>query len=90
MEYQAQNWQVLLDEGLKAQTPRPQWRFTEIYEALLNSPDLIEPELVELGRLVAKRLAACQQRRRAATKVETSTSFKDPADWMQIGAAEQP
>ncbi|MEJ2642698.1 MAG: hypothetical protein P8010_24365 [Desulfosarcinaceae bacterium] len=68
MEYQAQRLQVVLGE--ENQAPRSQWRFTEIYEALLNSPDLIEPELVELGRLVAKRLAACQQRRRAATALE--------------------
>jgi hypothetical protein len=70
MEYQAQSWQVVLNEEAKDQAPRSQWRFTDIYEALLDSPDLIEPELVELGRWVAKRLAACQQRRRAATKVE--------------------
>jgi hypothetical protein len=70
MEYQAQSWQVVLEEEAKARTALSQWRFTEIYEALLNSPDLIEPELVELGRLVAKRLAACRQRRRAATTGE--------------------
>jgi hypothetical protein len=70
MEYQAQSWQVVLDEEAKTKAPRSQWRFTEIYEALLNSPDLIEPELVELGRLVAKRLAACQQRRRAAKTIQ--------------------
>ena len=67
MEYQAQSWQVVVEEEAKAQVAQTTWRFTEIYEALLDSPDLIEPELVELGRLVAKRLAACRQRRRAAT-----------------------
>jgi hypothetical protein len=79
MEYQAQSWQLVLNEEAKA--PRTQWRFTEIYEALLNSTDLIEPELVELGRLVAKRLAACQQRRRAATRVPQSGALEDLSTW---------
>jgi hypothetical protein len=82
MEYQAQSWQVVLEEEAKSQTAHAQWRFTEIYEALLNSPDLIEPELVELGRLVAKRLAACRQRRRAAMKVQTATPFEDLGEWV--------
>jgi hypothetical protein len=81
MEYQAQSWPVVLDEEAKHQTARSQWRFTEIYEALLNSPDLIEPELVELGRLVAKRLAACRQRRRAATSVQTASAAAGLSVW---------
>jgi hypothetical protein len=82
VEYQAQSWQVVLEEEAKAQPTGSQWRFTEIYEALLNSPDLIEPELVELGRLVAKRLAACRQRRRAATTVRSSPPADDLSPWM--------
>lgn len=82
MEYQAQSWQLVLDEEAKAQAPRTHWRFTEIYEALLNSPDLIEPELVELGRLVAKRLAACQQRRRAASGVNWDSQGTDLSAWL--------
>lgn len=79
MGYQARRLQAVLGE--ENQAPRSQWRFTEIYEALLNSPDLIEPELVELGRLVAKRLAACQQRRRAATKVMIKDPVSDLSAW---------
>ena len=57
--------------------------FTQIYEALLNTPDLIEPELVELGRLVAKRLAACRQRRRAATTVQTKSAVEALHAWQE-------
>jgi hypothetical protein len=81
MEYQAQSWQVVLEEEAKARTTPSQWRFTEIYEALLNTPDLIEPELVELGRLVAKRLAACRQRRRAASRVNWDSRGTDSSAW---------
>ena len=81
MEYQAQSWQVVLEETAKARVDRTPWRFTEIYEALLDSPDLIEPELVELGRLVAKRLAACRQRRRATTGVQTTSVAEGLPAW---------
>jgi hypothetical protein len=81
MEYQAKRLQVVLGKDTKTRGSRSQWRFTEIYEVLLNSPDLIEPELVELGRLVAKRLAACQQRRRAATTVVTKDPVSDLSAW---------
>jgi hypothetical protein len=81
MEYQAQSWQVVLEEEAKTQTAHAQWRFTEIYEALLNSPDLIEPELVELGRLVAKRLAACRQRRRAASSAKFQAQAEELSAW---------
>lgn len=81
MEYQAQSWQVVLEEAAKARVDRTPWRFTEIYEALLDSPDLIEPELVELGRLVAKRLAACRQRRRAATSELPQPQTEDLTAW---------
>ena len=82
MHYQPQSWQVVPEEEARTQAARSQWRFTELYEALLGSQDLIEPELVELGRLVAKRLAACRQRRRAATTVQDSAPFGDPGEWV--------
>ena len=83
MEYQAQSWQVVLEEEAKLEAAPSQWRFTQIYEALLNTPDLIEPELVELGRLVAKRLAACRQRRRAATTVQTKSAVEALHAWQE-------
>ncbi len=74
MEYQAQSCPSAAQAQGEGQTREPRsWRFTDIYEALLSSEDLIEPELVELGRLVAKRLAACRQRRRAAMTVHTTS-----------------
>lgn len=77
MAYQAQCWQTVVDNETASEAPRTSWRFTELYEALLGSEDLIEPELVELGRLVAKRLAACQQPRRAATTVSVTSPVGD-------------
>lgn len=82
MDLQVQAWQRVTTDETQLETNGTQMRFTQIYEALLNNEDLIEPELVELGRLVAKRLAACQQRRRAATTVRVTSSDVDLSAWL--------
>lgn len=81
MEMQTQSWPVATESETPPEASVFRWRFTQIYEALLNNEDLIEPELVELGRLVAKRLAACQQRRRAATSVQTASAAEGLSAW---------
>jgi hypothetical protein len=82
MEMRTQSWPAVAESETPPQASDSQWRFTQIYEALLNNEDLIEPELVELGRLVAKRLAACRQRRRAATTVTVSAPVSDLSAWL--------
>ncbi len=82
MDIQVQGWQTVTADEAQLEESGSQMRFTQIYEALLNNKDLIEPELVELGRLVAKRLVACQQRRRAATTVTVSAPISDLSAWL--------
>jgi hypothetical protein len=81
MDIQVQGWQAVTADEAQLEENGSQMRFTQIYEALLNNKDLIEPELVELGRLVAKRLVACQQRRRAATTVVMKDPVSDLSAW---------
>ena len=72
MEYQVYNLRVGPEEGAKPKAGGYQWRFIDIYQAILNTPNLNEHELFVLRRLVEKRSAACQQRLCGVTAIRTS------------------
>ena len=61
MEYQAQNEWMGLSGRAEVRAARTQWRFIDIYHAILNAPNLSEAELVVLSRLVSRRITACRQ-----------------------------
>jgi hypothetical protein len=36
--------------------------FTKIYEAILNADEMVEPELIELQKLIEKKIEACREK----------------------------